>query len=270
MMQLSGLFIHPLKSGRAIACSEAVVTEQGLRGDREWLVVDQHGRFVTARTHPQLLKISATPREGGLDLQVPHQVAYSVSVLALSQPLQTTVWKDVFAAWTGDAQADAYLSAWLGEAVRLVWMGPEGQGARRQKRSTDAGLSFADGYPFLLIGEGSLATLNQVLETPVTMRHFRPNLVISGAEAYAEDHWHRIRIGDVEFESKGHCTRCILTTIDPDRAEPDANREPLMTLTRLRRFKEGVCFGQNLVALNSGRLAVGMPVEVLSVVEAAG
>ncbi len=95
------------------------------------------------------------------------------------------------------------------------------------------------------------------------MLRFRPNLVIEGAEAFAEDGWKRIRIGDIEFHLLKACARCILTTIDPATGERSADREPFATLKSYREVEGNVMFGQNMVNDGPGELEVGMSVEIL-------
>ena len=127
----------------------------------------------------------------------------------------------------------------------------------------DDQVAFADGYPLLLIGQASLEDLSQKVGRELEMLRFRPNLVIEGSEAYAEDSWKRIRIGDVEFRVVKSCARCILTTIDPQTGERSADREPLASLQKYRSEADGAVFGQNLVNDGNGRLQVGMPVTIL-------
>ncbi|MNN63686.1 MOSC domain protein [compost metagenome] len=122
---------------------------------------------------------------------------------------------------------------------------------------------FADGFPLLLIGQGSLDDLSARVGRPLEMLRFRPNLVVSGAEPYAEDSWKRIRIGALEFRVAKPCSRCILTTIDPHTGERSADREPLATLKAYREKDGEMLFGQNLIAEGMGELRVGMPVEIL-------
>lgn len=124
-------------------------------------------------------------------------------------------------------------------------------------------MAFADGFPLLLIGQASLDDLSQRVGQPLSMLRFRPNLVVTGSEAYAEDGWKRIRIGEVEFEVAKGCSRCILTTIDPQSGERNAQREPLATLKTYRERDGDVYFGQNLLPRGVGELQVGMTVEVL-------
>ncbi|VAW80212.1 Flavodoxin reductases (ferredoxin-NADPH reductases) family 1, partial [hydrothermal vent metagenome] len=125
-------------------------------------------------------------------------------------------------------------------------------------------VSFADGFPMLLITEASLNDLNTRLEHPVSMRRFRPNLVVDGDRPYAEDNWHRIRIGEVEFEGVKNCSRCIFTTIDPDTGIKNPATEPLRTLSQYRRRPEGgVYFGQNLIPRSGGKVRVGDKIELI-------
>jgi hypothetical protein len=125
-------------------------------------------------------------------------------------------------------------------------------------------VSFADGYPLLLISEASLADLNTRLPRAVEMRRFRPNLVVDGEMPYAEDGWRRLRVGKVEFEGVKNCSRCIFTTIDPDSGEKHPDREPLRTLSTYRRRPQGgVFFGQNLIPRSRGVIRVGDPVTVI-------
>jgi hypothetical protein len=124
--------------------------------------------------------------------------------------------------------------------------------------------SFADGFPILLISEGSLADLNRRLERPVSMDHFRPNLIVSGCSAFAEDGWRRIRIGAVELSLVKRCSRCVLTTVDPSTGLRATDGEPLRTLSGYRKTDRGVTFGQNALVTRQGRMERGDPVMVLS------
>lgn len=260
-MQLSQLYIHPLKSCRGIAVEQAEVTPQGLRNDRVWLVVRPDGSQITARTHHQLVLVEAEQLAGAQwQFRAPGVAPLQTSSEGFNQPQRAQVWKSEFTALAGDAAANAWFSAWLGEPVLLLWLG---QSTRRFKDSEQP-LSFADGAPFLLISEASLADLNQRLAAPVSMRQFRPNLVVQGAFPFEEDEWQRLRIGEVEFEVVSRCTRCIFTTIDPHTAQPHTEKQPLATLMGYRRMPEGVCFGVNLVARSSGSVQLGDAVEVLA------
>jgi len=123
--------------------------------------------------------------------------------------------------------------------------------------------AFTDGFPFLLIGQSSLDDLCARVGRPLEMLRFRPSLVVAGSAPYAEDSWKRIRIGTIDFRVVKPCSRCAIPTIDPSSAERSPDQEPLATLLRYRRDKDGVFFGQNLIAEGTGTLDEGMPVEVL-------
>nr|WP_252729232.1 MOSC domain-containing protein [Aliiglaciecola lipolytica] len=138
-----------------------------------------------------------------------------------------------------------------------------GEQSKRRVKNSDSEVSFADGYPFLVISQQSLNDLNSRLATPVTMSQFRPNLVIDNCAPFEEDNWKKIRIGEVEFEIMKSCSRCIFTTVDPITGEKNPQLEPLSTLQKYRKDKKGdVLFGQNLIALNSGNLSLNDEVVV--------
>lgn len=260
IVQLASLFVHPLKSARGIAYDRAFASWQGLLHDREWLLVDAAGQFITARDYPKLVNIHCTPIPGALLFQAPDFPTVAALVTQFDTPIATTVWKDHFTAYHGSPMVDAWFSRYLGLPCRLLWLGLR---PLRKQKTSDQALSFADAYPYLLVNQSSLDELNSQLPQPVTERHFRPNLVIDGAQAYEEDDWKVIRIGSIVFDVTKPCTRCQLTTVDPDSGIPSADGEPLATLIRTRQLAEGICFGINLAPRNEGILQAGDPLEVL-------
>jgi uncharacterized protein len=129
------------------------------------------------------------------------------------------------------------------------------------KRESDQ-VGFADGYPFLVISEESLEDLNSRMDEPLSMNRFRPNVVIRGVDAYAEDRWKTVQLGDVRFDAVKLCGRCAITTTNQETAE--RGKEPLRTLAMYRKFDEGSPkFGQNMVHQHTGTLRVGDEVEVV-------
>jgi hypothetical protein len=259
-MHLTQMFVHPLKSGRGIAYSRAFAAYEGLLHDREWLLVDEKNQFMTARTFPQMVKIEIELIPGGALFKFPGMSPMLALPTLHTKPVETSVWKDDFVAWEGDPRADEWFSQALGLPCKLLWLG---RPSARAQKTTSHPLSFADGYPYLLINQASVEEVNEHLATPVTARNFRPNLVIEGATAYEEDEWKRVRIGSVEFAVAKPCTRCILTTVDPERGEKRSDNEPLKTLASTRKRSEGICFGLNLVAINEGIVNIGDEFEVL-------
>jgi len=263
-LQLSRIWRYPVKSLRGHRLETAGVNERGIQRDRQWMLVDEKGVFLTQRQEPRMvlvktltenesLRLSAT---GMQDLQV-------VEAGDDDQLIQVQVWRDECDAQLVDAQADRWLSEFLGRECRLVYL-PSGsvrQVDQDYARPADQ-VGFADGFPFLLISQASLDDLNQRLPTPLPMERFRPNLVISGCDAYAEDSWQRIRIGELLFRVVKPCSRCVVPTIDPDTGQRQDD-EPLKTLLQYRKQGNKVMFGQNLLHDGVGRLRQGMPVEVL-------
>jgi uncharacterized protein YcbX len=241
------------------------VEKRGLEYDRRWMVMDAEDRFLTGRTHPHLLSIEARGHQNGaITLSTPGRPPIDAYPMADDGLVPAQVWSDESAGWGFQDQVNDWLSTHLGEPCTLVYM-PDS--VRRlvspQEAFPGAVVSYADGYPLLMTSEASFADLNQRLKAPVSMANFRPNLVVSGARAFDEFEWKRIRIGQLEFESGGACVRCILTTIDPMSGVRRPDGEPLKTLATYQKTEDGVLFGINLVPLGTGELRVGDPVTIL-------
>ncbi|WP_199053539.1 MOSC domain-containing protein [Aquitalea sp. ASV15] len=259
-MQLSQMFVHPMKSARGISYGRAYASQQGLLHDREWLLVTPEGRFLTAREFPRMVLIEMDLIPGGMLLKAPGMTPVMAMTQVYTQPVVTAVWKDEFSALHGDPNVDECLSRYMGVPCKLLWLGMQ---SRRVLQEASTPMSFADGYPYLLVNQASLDALNQELAQPVSLRHFRPNLVISDALPYEEDDWSLLRIGDILFEVAKPCTRCQLTTVNPLTGEFSADNEPMRTLIRTRQLPEGICFGVNLIARSEGILQLGAAVEVV-------
>lgn len=266
-MHLSALYRYPLKSGIAEGLQASAVDMLGLQGDRRWMLVDEvSGRFLTQRAVARMSQLQAlyTPN-GGLRLSTAGQPALSVALPHDDQDLRgVTIWKDTLRVPDAGDEAAAWLSEFIGKPTRLVHL-PENRTRRLEAGygEPDDRVAFADGFPLLLIGQASLDDLSGRVGRPMEMLRFRPNLVLDGSAAFAEDGWKRIRIGQVDFRVVKSCSRCILTTLDPETGERSADREPLTTLLTYRKQSDGIMFGQNLVPVGSGHLDVGMAVEVL-------
>ncbi len=263
-MRLSGLFLYPVKGLRGIGVRDAAVEACGLAGDRRWMLVDAQGRFLSQRQVPGLARIAARLQPDGLVLGSGRDRLLVARPAPGGERLEVTVWRSrLHAARAGEA-ADGWLSRQLGRPCRLVFLD---DARARPIEPADAHpgdhVSFADGFPVLLTGEGSLASLNAALARPVGMDRFRPNLVVAGAPAWAEDDWQVLRIGEVRFRGPTRCVRCVVTTIDQRSGEKPDPGEPLSTLARLNRRPEGIVFGLNLVPLGTGRVRLGDPIEIV-------
>ncbi|VVP46287.1 MOSC domain-containing protein [Pseudomonas fluorescens] len=267
MLRLSALYRYPLKSGKGEILQQIGLDKLGLDGDRRWMLVDEaSGRFLTQRAVASMSQLSALwNANGGLTLSAPGRSPINIALPANDAELRgVTIFRDALRVPDAGDEAGAWVSAFIGKPTRLVQIPLD------RARNTEAGygkdddqVAFADGYPLLLIGQASLEDLSQKVGRSLEMLRFRPNLVIEGSDAYAEDGWKRIRIGDVEFRVVKPCSRCILTTIDPQTGLRSDDREPLATLQKYRSEADGAMFGQNLVNDSNGRLEVGMPVTIL-------
>jgi uncharacterized protein len=263
-LTLSHLNVYPVKSCRGIPLGTATLDRWGIQHDRNWMVVDVEGRFVSQRTQPRLALVEPAVGRECLTLRAPEMAALELPVTGRAGPERTvSVWDSVCRALDqGDAAAE-WFSRYLGQPMRLVRIGA---GFERAVSETaypaGAEVGFADGYPLLVLSLASLAALNARLSKPVPMNRFRPNLVIDGCSAFDEDGWTRIRVGRVTFQLVTQCQRCVITTVD--QATGTSTTEPLATLATFRRSGDGVVFGRNAIHQDVGLLRVGDGIEVLA------
>lgn len=263
-MTLSEIWVYPVKSLGGISLTKAFTEERGLQYDRRWMIIDEENVFITQRVHQKMALIDVALLEEGLKIFLRANPTDFVLVPykpVTALPVSVQVWDDTAAAVTVSTEADAWLSRQLGLSLRLVMM-PESTERKADPRYAqhDENVSFADGFPYLVISQASLDDLNSRLAEPITMRRFRPNFVISGTEPFAEDQWKEITIGSLRFEVVKPCARCVLTTINPETSEKGA--EPLKTLASYRRNGNKILFGQNVTAQDFGELKVGDPLVV--------
>ena len=260
--RLSELWRYPVKSLRGQRFQALPVGPRGFLHDREWMLVDPDGRFLTQRQQARMALVDATLQGDRLQLQAPDMPPLTVADGAPGAAVAVQVWDDQCMAEAPDPAADAWLSRFLGTPCRLVRLPAASvRPVDPAFAAPDDQVGFADGFPFLLISQASLDDLNRRLADPVPMIRFRPNLVVTGTEPYAEDRWRRIRIGALTFRVVKPCSRCVIPTIDPLTAE--RAREPMQTLMGYRRRDNKVYFGQNVLHDGVGQLAEGMAVEVL-------
>lgn len=271
MPTLSRLFIHPVKSMRGIGLTHALADISGLAFDRIFMVTETDGTFITARQFPQLVRFIPSPLADGLHLTAPNASSAVVRFSDFApQGAPTEVWGNHFTALIAPEAINRWLSSFFPREVQLRWVGPTPD--RRVKRHEAVPLGFADGFPYLLANEASLRDLQNRCPASVKMEQFRPNLVVTGAQAWEEDTWKTIRIGEVVFDVVKPCSRCVFTTISPERGQKHPSGEPLATLQTFRTAQDNgdVDFGQNLIPRNSGVVRVGDEVSVLATGPAKG
>jgi len=262
---LTEINIYPIKSLGGISLQNSEVTDRGFKHDRRWMIINEEEKFITQRTHPQLALIKT--KINGNKLILGHKTKnISPLVIPINHTLIettiVTVWDDLVEARLVGKYADEWLSDALGIKCRLVYMHDETQRLVDRAFAADNELvSFADAYPFLIIGQSSLDDLNGRLDEKLPMNRFRPNFVFNGGEPFDEDKWKKIRIGEVVFNFVKPCSRCILTTVNQDTSAK--NEEPLKTLSTYRNINNKIYFGQNLLHEGNGTLKVGHEIEIL-------
>lgn len=260
---VKSLHCYPIKSCRGVAVEQAALDGYGFVGDRRMMVVDNTDQLVTAREVPRMVLITVQRSGGTVTVSAPGRRDHMFTISDHGAIRRVRVWDDwVDAVDTGDAPA-MWFSDVLGFPVRLVTTGSNFRRSIHPKYNPGGRhVHFGDAYPLLLISTASLADLNTRLEAPLPMTRFRPNVVIEGCDPYEEDRWKTIRVGDVVFKIVKPCSRCVLTTVDPETGEK--GKEPLRTLSQYRRAADGnVYFGQNVIHESHGVIRVGDRVEIM-------
>lgn len=263
-MNIAELNIYPVKSTAQVKLKKSAVLPTGLELDREWLLVDQNKELVTARAYPRLLQVRTGMEKNKLKITIPLE-SFSFQSESAGEEVILQFFNEQLNGFTYSSAASQWFSDYLGIECQLIHQ-KEVFRPMLEKRGGELGdrVNFGDEAPILLIGQGSLDDLNSRLEHPVTMGHFRPNIVISGTDPYEEDDWKMIRIGSCEFKVAQVCRRCVFTTIDPVTHEKSKTGEPLRTLAGYRKVADGgVAFGMHLIPRKFGEIRVGDTLEIL-------
>lgn len=258
---LRSLHVYPVKSMRGYTLHASAVEPWGLEHDRRWALLNPDGSRLSAREDRRMLSLSALPKDdGGLRLVASDGSSIDVAVPVHGEFALTSISRLNFIRLADEAVHE-WLSAQLSRSVRLGWLDDP---LRRPVSVAHGGLegeplSLADAGPLLLTSETSLRQLNEWIGEPsvdIAMTRFRPNVVVEGVEEpFAEDHWARVRIGDVMFRQAEQCDRCMMTLLDPDTLAQ--GKEPLRTLARHRRRGGKTWFGIRLIPESTGRVRVG-------------
>jgi uncharacterized protein YcbX len=264
MLTLSQIYIYPVKSLGGIALQETEVTDRGLQHDRRWMLIDANNTFISQRNHPAMALFNLVLSHNGFTVTyLPDSSTLFIPFRPmLGHAIPVTVWDDSCTATLVDSAADAWFSEKLSFSCRLVYMNddacrPVDNRYARQSQQ----VSFADAYPFLIIGKASLNKLNSRLLSPVLMDRFRPNLVFTGGEAHAEDSMAKVSIGPVNFYGVKPCARCAIIGINQQSGQ--SSKEPTKTLAGYRSYNKKIYFGQNLLHQGEGSIKVGDEIRIL-------
>jgi uncharacterized protein YcbX len=251
-MILTELNIYPIKSLKGIALDEAQIERRGLQYDRRWMLVDMNNKFFTQREFPKMATVTVGIESTGLKITSDGKDLLVPFAAKPSGTAEVEVWADRCRGDFVSDEADRWFSEVLDTECRLVYMSDESLRPVNPAFAIASDVvSFADGYPFLIANEASLAELNSRLTERVGMNRFRPNFVVNASEAFAEDNWTTVVIGSESFHVAKPCGRCVMTTVDQQTGIKNGV-EPLKTLASFRTRNNSVLFGQNLIALGEG------------------
>ena len=256
---VSGLFVHPVKSCAGVALREARLMDTGLDLDRAWMVVDAEGRFVTQREQPRMALVRPQIKVLEVVLRAPGMLALHLGINEVEKPARVQVWGDALDAWDMGDVAGQWFSDFLGRpGLRLARFDPEVTrlASKQWTGEVEAPIEFADGFPLLVVGEASLAELNQRLaaagHAAVGIERFRPNIVLAGLQAHDEDRLHELRIataeGEVVLRPVKPCPRCPIPNVDPATGETSPEVLAALSSYRANALLGGaITFGLNCV-----------------------
>ncbi len=258
---ITQLLSYPIKSCAAIEHQMTTLNQMGLKGDRQLMLVDENGLFLSQRKHPQMALIKPTWSEQGLVINAPGMEPMSIDLKQnTAKLLKVDIWNDSLQAESMQAHVNQWFSDYLNLPVRLVKYGQQSHRAidpnYAQKGET---VAFADGYPLLVTHQATIEQLNQQLEKPIDMNRFRPNIVVSGdLAAWDELNWKTLSDGSVQIDLVKPCTRCVMTGIEQTTGQ-QTGTEVLMTLKKKFAHNDKAVFGINGIARmhDSAELTVG-------------
>ncbi len=265
-LTLTEIWIYPIKSLGGIRLKEAKVLEKGLAYDRRWMLVNEEGKFLTQRIHPEMALFKLTINNEQLTITHTQKLSNHSILLkpsSVNDSKEVTIWDDTVRAFEVSEESSRWFSEMLSIPCKLVYFPEENIRAVDPRFAPNQeNVSLADGYPFLIIGEASLADLNNRMEVALLMNRFRPNFVFSGGRPFEEDTWKEFVIGANRFLGVKPCSRCVLTTIDQETAAKGS--EPLRTLATYRKWDNKIYFGQNLLAIDHTFVQEGDSITLLT------
>lgn len=260
MLKLTNIYIYPIKSLGGIELTSAVAEERGLQYDRRWMLVDDEGVFMSQRKHPKMALFKTSIKNGYLLITAHDDSTIEIHMdSALNSSVPVTVWGTECNGYLVGNDYNKWFSDKLGAKCRLVFMGNHERHIESNKMEK---VSYADGYPFLILGQSSLDDLNSRLDETISINRFRPNLVFSKGSPFEEDQWGDFNIGDVEFYGVNPCARCIVTTINQETAKK--SKEPLKTLSTFRNIDNKIYVGLNATVKKEGMISVGDNISVFN------
>jgi len=255
-MEIKQLFIYPIKGLAGISIPSANVLKEGFENDRRWMLVDDKNNFISQRTDSRLALFETVIKEDVITIKYNgSKISFSLSANE-KKSFKVKVWDDEVNALEVSSEVSKWFSTHLEREVKLIKKTPSAIRIKKLiKGPEQTNVSFADGYPYLIIGTQSLDSLNEKLEDKININRFRANIIVKTTVPHAEDNWDKISIGDVVLEIIKPCARCQVINIDQSSA--GKSKEPLKTLSTYRSLENKIYFGANSIALKNGVIRVG-------------
>ena len=273
MIQITDLFIYPVKSLKGIALDNSQTGQRGLEFDREWMITDNAYNFISQREIELMTTIETKIDSSSLILSSPQNRRLKVQLESNRiNKVKVMVWDDYCDAYDEGDEASSWLTEALGthkgSSLRLVRFDQKDKRLVPKKylNGVHAESAFSDQFPYLITSWESLSKLNNGLlennSKKVSMNRFRPNIVIKGLSDIEKMTSFNLTCekGDYQFGLRKPCKRCKITTINQETGEVENPKEPLATLVKLKNSEEshGAFFGQNAILLSDyGVLRVG-------------
>ena len=250
------IYIYPIKSLAGISVKSAKAEEMGFENDRRWMLINSENVHITQREYPVMSQFYPEVSNGKIIISFAEdEHEFSIDE-HLDEKIESNVWDDKTQVFEVNKKSSQWFSEKLGFECTLVKIVKKGDRKHESSKTKETyNVSLADGYPYLLVGTESMDLLNSKLEEKITVKRFRPNIVIGTKKAHEEDQYGAFKIGDVQFKNIKPCERCIMINNDPKKGI--VKKEPLKTLSKYRNVDNSVLFGTNIVSLNSGIISVG-------------
>lgn len=255
-MKIKSLHIYPVKALAGISVPSVYAEKEGFRNDRRYMLVDENSRFLSQREIPQLSLFKCAIANEGIEVEYNNDRVLIEENMHSNMHLETQIWNSRVKSVVVDQGINEWFSEHLGKNVRLVKM--VNRKARYRRLFTapfSTFVSYADGYPYLILSEASMHLLNAKMTTPLNINRFRANIIIESCAAHEEDNLLEFMAGKAKFKNIKKCARCIVTTVDQSTARKSA--EPLKTLGTYRLQDNNIYFGSNLVCLDEGIVSCG-------------
>ncbi len=255
-LRITDIIIYPVKSLSGISLDQSYARIRGFELDRRWMLTDGSGNFLSQRKLPQMAAFKVKLLNDALEVSYHNEKINIPFDGPLSKWMPVRLWKSRLSVPVYSRMINEWFSDHLGLYCHLVRMIDQVNRPVSGKYAVNnETVSFADGFPYLAIGNSSLNELNRRLDRPVPMDRFRPNLVFEKGDPFAEDHFDEFTAGDVRFKAVKPCGRCVVTTVDQNTGKK--GKEPLVTLSGFRKKDNKILFGQNLICLDEGKVSVG-------------